>query len=223
LIRKALPLLLLLLVVPATLLQAAQTFTFTVIGIDCAGCEKPIVNALRKLDGVKNPRLDWKQGLATVELPDVFDKAKLRNAMTELGFEAVFPGEKRAEFDPLPEDVRKTLDIITYRDGRKIDAKKLLASGKVTILDFYGEWCGPCHLLDSRLQHLQAKNRNFAVRRIDIGKWDNAAAAQLTHEFGAEGLPYVRIYDANGKFVTALTGGMWDQILAALTKAGLTL
>jgi copper chaperone CopZ len=212
---------LLLLCVPST--WAAERFSFTIIGIDCAACAKPILNALNGVPGVKNPQLDWKQGRATVDLPDGFNKAKLKDAITDLGFEAVFAGEKRAEFEPLPESVRKTLDIVTYLDGKKVDPKKIVAPGKVTIIDFYGEWCGPCHLLDARLQHLQAKNRNFAVRRVDIGKWDNAAAAQLTHEFGAEGLPYVRVYDANGKYITSVTGGMWDQILAALKKAGLPL
>jgi hypothetical protein len=62
---------------------------------------------------------------------------------------------------------------------------------------------------------------NLAVRRVNIGKWDNEAARQATREFRAEALPYVRVYDAKGKFVAAVTGGMWDEVLAALEKAGL--
>jgi hypothetical protein len=27
------------------------------------------------------------------------------------------------------------------------------------------------------------------------------------------------VYDARGKFVTAVTGGMWDEVLAAIEKA----
>jgi len=46
-----------------------------------------------------------------------------------------------------------------------------------------------------------------------------AAAAQATH-FGAEALPYIRVYDAHGKFVASVTGGMWDEVLAAIEKAG---
>jgi hypothetical protein len=59
---------------------------------------------------------------------------------------------------------------------------------------------------------------NLAIRRADIGKWNNAAAAQATH-LGAEALPYIRVYDAHGKFVTSVTGGMWDEVLAAIEKA----
>jgi hypothetical protein len=59
---------------------------------------------------------------------------------------------------------------------------------------------------------------NLAVRRVNIGKWDNDAAKQAT-ELHAEALPYIRVYDARGKFVTAVTGGMWDEVLAAIGKA----
>jgi hypothetical protein len=42
---------------------------------------------------------------------------------------------------------------------------------------------------------------------------------QATREFRAEALPYVRVYDASGKFVGDVTGGAWDQVLSVLTKA----
>jgi hypothetical protein len=60
---------------------------------------------------------------------------------------------------------------------------------------------------------------NLAMRRINIGKWDNVAAKQATREFRASALPYVRIYDARGTFVEAVTGGMWDEVLEAIAKA----
>ena len=35
----------------------------------------------------------------------------------------------------------------------------------------------------------------------------------------AEALPYIRVYDAKGKFVASVTGGMWDEVLIAIAKA----
>ncbi len=58
-----------------------------------------------------------------------------------------------------------------------------------------------------------------ALRRVNVGKWDNAAARQATTEFRLEALPYVRVYDARGKFVDDVTGGSWDQFLKVLEKA----
>ena len=131
----------------------------------------------------------------------------------------MFDGEERKDLRPLPDDVRRTLDIASASEGEKIDVAKTLVPGKVTVLDYWAEWCSPCHLLDIRLQHLVQADPNLAVRRINIGKWDNAAAKQATSEFRAEALPYVRVYDARGKFVGAATGGMWDKILKLVEKA----
>jgi thiol:disulfide interchange protein len=73
-------------------------------------------------------------------------------------------------------------------------------------------------VLEARLQHLMQGKNNLALRRVDIGQWDNDAAKQAT-ELRAAALPYIRVYDARGKFVTAVTGGMWDEVLAAIEKA----
>ncbi|MFL6245720.1 MAG: thioredoxin domain-containing protein [Thermoanaerobaculia bacterium] len=198
---------------------SAETFTFTVIGMDCAECGPPIVKTLKAIDGVKSAKVDWKSETATVDVPTNFDRQKIRTALTNAGYESVFPGETRKEIEPLAPEIVKTLDIVTYKNGKSVDIAKLMAPGKITIVDFYGEWCGPCHVLETRLQHLMRGQGNIALRRVDIGKWDNDAAKQATREFHAEALPYIRVYDAKGKFVTAVTGGMWDEVLNAIAKA----
>jgi len=203
----------------STAALADERFTFTVVGIDCAGCAGPILKALRSIDGVKNAQLDWKKGMATVDLPPAFDKNKLRTALTDLGFEAVFPGEVRKELEPLAPEIVKTLDIAELPGTKKVQIDKTVVPGKITILDVYAEWCGPCKVLEARLQHYMQTNPDIALRRVDIGHWDNEAARQATREFRAEGLPYIRVYDKTGKFVGEVTGGSWDQVLAAIGKA----
>ena len=198
---------------------AAAILTFKVVGIDCAACGPPVVNAIRSVEGVKSARVDVKAKTATVDVPPQFDREKLRAAVSNAGFEAVFPGEQPRDIEPLPADALKALDIRAYTDGRRVEIAKILASGKVTIIDFYADWCGPCRVLEARLQHLMHGSKpNLAVRRVNIGRWDNDAARQAT-ELRAEALPYIRVYDAHGKFVTAVTGGMWDEVLAAIEKA----
>lgn len=209
--------------IAAALLAAApalaETVRFTVIGIDCADCAPPIVRALKGVSGVSNAKLDWKAGIATAEVPEGFDRARLRDAVAAIGYEAVFDGEARTDLQPLPEEERRRLDIQSASEGARIDLAAVAVPGKVTVLDYWAEWCSPCHLLDARLQHLVKANPDVAVRRVNVGKWDNDAARQATREFRLEALPYVRVYDAKGKFVGAVTGGSWDQILKTIAKA----
>ena len=197
----------------------AETLRFTVIGIDCAACAPPIERALKGVSGVRSVKLDWKAGVATVEVPEGFDRSKLRDAVAAIGYEAVFDGEARKDLQALPEEERRGLDIASASDGARIDLAAVVVPGKITLLDYWAEWCSPCHLLDARLQHLVKANPQIAVRRVNVGKWDNDAAKQATREFRLEALPYVRVYDAKGKFVGAVTGGSWDEILKTIEKA----
>ena len=203
----------------ATPLFAAEKLTFTIVGIDCEGCVGPIKRQLSSVDGVKLVSLKWQEGLATIEVPAGFEREKIRKAMTDLGFEAIFAGEKRKDIEPVDPAIVKTLDIAVDPAGAKVDVKKTLAPGKITIIDFYADWCGPCHLLETRLENYMTAHGDLALRRVNVGKWDTAAAKQATREFRAEALPYVRVYDRSGKFVADVTGGMWDQVLAAIEKA----
>jgi copper chaperone CopZ/thiol-disulfide isomerase/thioredoxin len=199
--------------------HAAETLRFTVIGIDCEACAPPIVKALKAIDGVRNVNLDWKAGVASVEIPDGFDRTKIEKALDAIGYDAVMPGENRKEFAPLPAEVVRKLDIVSFDGSKKVDLKAIAVPGKITVVDYWAEWCSPCHFLEKRLQHLLNENSNMALRRVNVGKWDNAAAKQATAEFRLEALPYVRVYDSRGKFVDQVTGGSWDQFLKVLDKA----
>ena len=203
----------------ATPAQANETLRVTIIGIDCKECAPPIVRALKEVPGVRNATLDWKSGIATVEVPDGFDKTRIRKAVDVIGYDAVFEGEVRKEFATLPADVIAKLDILSYDGKTKVDLKSIPVPGKITILDYWAEWCSPCHFLEKRLQHLMNANGNMALRRVDVGKWNNAAASQATKEFRLEALPYVRVYDANGRFAGDVTGGSWDELLKVLETA----
>jgi copper chaperone CopZ len=118
----------------------AETLRFTVISIDCADCAPPIIKALKGVSGVGGAKLDWKAGVATVEVPEGFDRSKLRDAVAAIGYEAVFDGEARKDLQPLPEDERRFLDIGSASEGARIDLAAVLVPGKVTVLDYW--WSG---------------------------------------------------------------------------------
>ena len=90
--------------------------SFKVLGIDCASCGPPAERALSAIKGVKNAQVDVKSDTATVDVPANFDRAKIRQALSNAGFEVEFSDERRADLfitSPPPEVV-KSLDIKTY-------------------------------------------------------------------------------------------------------------
>jgi copper chaperone CopZ len=190
--------------------------TFKVLGIDCALCAPPVKKALASVPGVTSVHVDAAAKTATIE--GNADPAKIHEALSNAGFDAELPGEHRTDFAPLSPAELAKLDVVAYDGRAKLNIEKSLAPGKITIVDFYADWCGPCTVLERRLERYMAAHPNIALRRVNIGKWNNAAARQAT-SLGAAALPYVRVYAADGKFVAAVTGGMWDEMLAALEKS----
>jgi thiol-disulfide isomerase/thioredoxin len=168
------------------------------------------------MPGVQHATVDWKKEEAEVEATPGFEKEKLRAALDSLGFVAVFPGETAKGFEPLAPPELAKLDIRNVNGKSPVDESALSVPGKTTLIDYYADWCGPCKTLELRLQHYMAIHPEIALRRVDIGKWDNKAARQITKQ-GATGLPYVRVYDGTARLVG--NGGMWDEILGLVQKA----
>jgi len=113
---------------------------------------------------------------------------------------------------PLTPAERARADIAVASRGEAIDVRKQLAPGKITIFDFWAEWCGPCHLLTPKLERMVFETPGLALRTVDIGNWDSPAAKQATEQFKLPALPYVRIYGPDGKLLAAIVGNDVEQI-----------
>jgi thiol:disulfide interchange protein len=74
---------------------------------------------------------------------------------------------------------------------------------KRVILDFGGDWCGDCQVLDIYLHqepNLDLFERNFVLVHVDIGHFDKNV--DITEKYGVplkKGVPALAVLDANGK------------------------
>ena len=191
---------------------AAQTFVseFEVAGLACDGCAGTATDALRKMPGVTKAEVKFATRRARVEASRRIEEAELRAALAKFGFEARFPNDTVVK--PLTSEERAGADIKVASRGEAFDVRKNLARGKYTIFDFWAEWCGPCHVLTPKIERLVVERANVALRTIDLKQWDSAAGKQATKEFKVPGLPYVRVYGPDGKFVGEVVGNDIEKI-----------
>ncbi len=189
------------------------TLEFRVLGMSCGSCAESATEALATIGGVLEPAVDFDGKQARVRSDGTVTKKQIRDALATLGFEARFEDEA-LDSDPLPEEILAGLDVQTVSHGEKIRLKEHLAPGKITIFDYYAEWCGPCHLLTPKLERLVLKYEDVALRKVDLVDYESKAAAQATREFSLPGLPFTRVFNDRGKLLGQIHGNRVEDIEA---------
>ncbi|MEI6085475.1 MAG: thioredoxin family protein [Verrucomicrobiota bacterium] len=94
------------------------------------------------------------------------------------------------------------------------DLEKYIAQGKVTIVDFYADWCGPCRMLGPQLEDLTKKDNGVVLRKVNV---DNNK--QLAAKYGVRGIPHVVVFDKAGKSLGTVVGANIDGVKDLVTKA----
>ena len=92
--------------------------------------------------------------------------------------------------------IAKTSYYTFRQKGSPIQLSEMLAPGRVTIVDFFADWCGPCKAIDPYLRSL-ANDPEVAVRKVDIVNWGSPVARQ----WNLKSIPNVRVFDKTGKQV----------------------
>ena len=97
---------------------------------------------------------------------------------------------------------------VANASGDLIPIETVLVPGKITVVDFYADWCAPCKVLDKKLQSEIQDEPRIAVRKIDVGK---AEPQTITATYGVKNLPHVRIFGADGALLHDLVGTQAEQ------------
>jgi thiol-disulfide isomerase/thioredoxin len=90
--------------------------------------------------------------------------------------------------------------------------------GKITVFDFYADWCAACRKVDGHLYgKLAAGDNTLAYRKLNIVDWDSPLAQRYVKTVPS--LPFLIIYGPDGKRVATLHGADLASLDAALAKA----
>ena len=88
---------------------------------------------------------------------------------------------------------------------------------KVTVFDFYAQWCGPCKVLDRHMIALLESREDVALRKLNVVDWDTPLARQYLKEVSE--LPYVVVYARDGRRVADIAGLNVAALDAAVAEA----
>ena len=93
---------------------------------------------------------------------------------------------------------------------------EVLKSPKVTMIDFWAEWCGPCRAITPIVEELA---KEYAGKAI-IGKLNVDENPEVTVKYGVRNIPTI-LFIKNGEVVDKQVGAVPKSVLEEKLKAHL--
>ena len=85
--------------------------------------------------------------------------------------------------------------------GERVNIEDHLVPGKITIIDFFSEFCGPSMAIAPGLEVLATRREDIAVVKVDInrpGVMGIDFRSPVAQQYQIRSVPHFMIYDANG-------------------------
>jgi thioredoxin 1 len=91
--------------------------------------------------------------------------------------------------------------------------------GKVTLVYFWANWCGPCRQVTPALEQMAAANADIALRKIDLSDGGREGGFKEAAKYNIEALPHVKVYNRGGGLVGSVTGADIDKVKSYVAQA----
>jgi thioredoxin 1 len=78
---------------------------------------------------------------------------------------------------------------------------EVLSSDKLTVIDFWAEWCGPCRAIGPVIEELSKEYDG----KVNVGKVNVDQNSELTVNYGVTSIPAI-LFIKNGQVVDKLVG-----------------
>lgn len=188
-------------------------------GLDCRDCAAKAAERLREEPGVREVIFDE----AKVELYVIHEPGRpAPERLAQVAHEAdeewkVVLGAgygswvTRVKFPP-----NADVQWIS-KAGEDVEVAAHLAPGKVTVLDFYADWCGPCREVDLEMMEILEKHTGVALRKINIVDWDSPVTKHYMADVAT--LPYLVVHGKDGRRVATIAGLDLPALRSAVEEA----
>jgi thiol-disulfide isomerase/thioredoxin len=104
-----------------------------------------------------------------------------------------------ATFAALKEKPAKPLHI---SQGNEVKLEDYLVPGKITVFDFYSEYCAPCMALAPELDKLHAKRPDVVVIKVDINRAGVKGIdfkSPVVAQYKLSSIPHFKVFGPDGK------------------------
>jgi thioredoxin 1 len=77
---------------------------------------------------------------------------------------------------------------------------EILESNKITLVDFWAPWCGPCRMLGPIIEELAIANTDMVIGKVNVDENSSTAV-----KYGIRGIPTM-VFFKDGKEVDKIVG-----------------
>lgn len=100
-------------------------------------------------------------------------------------------------------------------DVLKITSKnfedEVLNSNKITIIDFYADWCGPCKMMAPIIDKIAEENNDIKVGKLNVDE-----AGDIAGQFNIMSIPTILVFKEGKEFKRFVGVTSKDNIINAI-------
>eukprot|EP00833_Pecoramyces_ruminatium_P017436 jgi/Orpsp1_1/1191468/evm.model.d7180000086039.1 len=94
----------------------------------------------------------------------------------------------------------------------EVEYNKYVSQGKLTVVDFFAEWCGPCKNIAPRFENLSNAYRNANFLKVNIDEMNSLASG-----LSVSSIPTFIFYKS-GKTLHRITGANYNELESTIKK-----
>jgi thiol-disulfide isomerase/thioredoxin len=194
------------------------------IAFACATAPKPTMGTISDLSRVEGPApfCEHKvpEQVCTRHHPELIAKFKAVNDWCgEHGVpeSQCFDCHPDLTFEALPQLKEDAdLKVISTAGENVEDLRAAAVPQKVTVFDFYADWCAGCREIDLHMYKLLNARGDVALRKLNVVDWETPLAKRYLADVA--GLPFVIVFGRDGTEVRRIQGVRLADLDAAIAE-----
>lgn len=109
-----------------------------------------------------------------------------------------------AAFAAATQEKTKSAKPLHVSKGERVKLADYMVPGKITVFDFYSDYCGPCVQVAPALDELHRKRGDIVVVKVDINRPGMKRidfSSPVAQQYALRSIPHFKVYGPDGKLL----------------------